>query len=36
LSSGYPDLITLRAVEKVLEAMQENEKFMSAIEDDLL
>ena len=36
LSATHPDLIMLKAMRKTLEAMQENEEFMHAIEDDLL
>jgi len=36
LSVTHPDLIMLKAIRKTLEAMQENEEFMHAIEDDLM
>lgn len=36
LSPSYPDLLALKSVRRTLEAMQQNEKFMSAIEEDLM
>lgn len=36
LSQNFPDLLQLKQIRRTLEAMQENEKFMAAIEEDLM
>ena len=35
LSPSFPDLFKVKQITKTLDAMQQNEKFMQAIQDDL-